>query len=116
MPRRLGAVPDSVFERLVEQIVISEGIPAPTRQHAIALAGGARRVDLAWPNERVAVEAHSKRWHFGNAVEEDDNHRDLELAAAGWEVLYVTWKMAQQPAFFVDQLSQVLERRSRTAA
>lgn len=116
-PERQGALPDSMFERLVEQMVAAHGIPAPTRQYPVEIAGRfVRRVDLAWPLERVAVEAHSKRWHFGARAEADDNQRDLELAAAGWEVLYITWQMAKQPEFFIQQLQAVLARRRPASA
>lgn len=110
-PRRSGAVPDSLFERLVERLLLDNGLPAPVLQFEIPLGSGTRRVDLAWPACKVAVEAHSKRYHFDRSSQEDDNHRDLELAAAGWEVLYVTWKMAHNPEFFIRNVRAVLERR-----
>ena len=40
-------------------------------------------------------------------------HRDIELAALGWEVLYLTWKMAERPGFFLRNLRAVLADPAR---
>lgn len=104
-------VPDSMFEHLVERVMVDAGLPRPVRQFEIELSSGKRRVDLAWPAAKVAVEAHSKRWHFGRAADERDNNRDLDLAAVGWEVFYVTWATAHSPARFVATMRAVLQRR-----
>jgi len=115
-PSRGGPLPDSLFERLVERVVLDAALPAPERQFEIALPTRDYRVDLAWPTQQVAVEAHSKRWHFGRQAGGNDNARDLALAAAGWEVLYVTWAMAQEPDLFLHQLQSVLARRQLRSA
>lgn len=111
-PARAGALPDSMFERLVERMVLGAGFSAPQRQFEVMAQGRTWRVDLAWPRQRVAVEAHSKRWHFGRAATDHDNARDLALAAAGWEVLYLTWAQAQEPSLFLEQLRSVLDQRA----
>lgn len=108
---RNGVLPDSLFERLVQRIVTEHGLARPMLQYEIPVMSGVRRVDLAWPSARLAVEAHSKRWHFGRSAEADDNARDIELAAEGWEVIYVTWSMAQNPTEFVGHLARILSRR-----
>ena len=99
------------LDATVERMLLEHGIPRPVRQFEVEIDGRVRRLDLAWPEAKVGVEAHSKLIHFGAAVEDDDNHRDLELAAAGWEVLYLTWKIAHQPEFFLRALRAVLARR-----
>ncbi|MEM7092017.1 MAG: hypothetical protein AAF567_03355 [Actinomycetota bacterium] len=115
-PARAGVVPDSLFERLLERLMRERGLPAPVRQFEVVAGGECRRVDLAWPQARLAVEAHSRRWHFGRAAESSDHVRDLALAAAGWEVLYITWDQLQQPDHFVRHLRTILESRLRSSA
>lgn len=112
-PRRSGALPDSWFERLVQQVLEAPGLPRPDLQYEVRLESGVRRLDLAYPDVKLGVEAHSRRFHFGPSRIEADNERDLELAAAGWEVVYVTWSMAHEPHVLAGRLQAVYDARSR---
>lgn len=60
---------------------------------------------------RDQVEGHSRRHHFGQENDTSDTLRDLQLAAAGWEVIYVTWKLAHQPNLLVDLIVDTYEQR-----
>jgi len=116
-PARQGAVSESVLERLIERVLTDRRFPRPVRQHPVALPSGQRRLDLAFPDVRLGIEGHSRRHHFGRAAVESDNYRDLELAAAGWEVLYVTWQMAHQPKELVELVAATYnQRRSMLAS
>ena len=75
----------------MQRVLTSSDLPPPVLQHVVQLTGQTRRLDLAWPEVRLGVEAHSRLFHFGRAADERDNRRDLELVAAGWELLYITW-------------------------
>ncbi len=116
--RRTGALPDSWFERLVLAILHDTDIPRPTIQHDVTVASGRRyRLDLAWPDLALGLECHSRTYHFGPSKESSDHRRDLELAGAGWEVLYLTWDQTRRPAEFVPLLAQTLAiRRSQLRA
>ncbi len=59
----------------------------------------------------VGLECHSRTYHFGPVKEASDNLRDLELAGAGWEVLYLTWEQSRRPDDFVPLLAQTLMTR-----
>ncbi len=110
-PRRLGALPDSWFERLLQQALDAPGLPPAELQYEVRTGSSVRRLDLAYPEVKLGVEAHSRRFHFGPARTESDNLRDLELAAVGWEVIYVTWSMAHEPAALVRQLTAIYQSR-----
>jgi len=112
--RRSGRLPDSWFERLVHRILLDTQIPRPIMQHEVAVSSGKRyRIDMAWPDLAVGLECHSRRYHFGPLKEAADHRRDLDLAAAGWEILYMTWEHRRDPPAFVPYLARTLATRSR---
>ena len=53
---------------------------------------GAHVVDFLWRRARLIVETDGWRYHRGRASFEHDRRRDAELAAAGYEVLRITWR------------------------
>lgn len=53
------------------------------------------RVDFAIPALKIAIEAHSRRFHFGEARQERDASREADLHAEGWIVRYVTQAQAR---------------------
>ncbi len=63
LPDRAGALPANMFERLVDRVCASGGLPPPVRQLQVHERGGCRvaRLDLAWPDAMLAVEATSLR-------------------------------------------------------
>ena len=69
------------------------GLPRPVTQYVIA--DGARfiaRVDLAWPEEKVAVE-YDGVWHAESADQIHADRRRLNaVLGADWLVLHVTAK------------------------
>jgi Protein of unknown function (DUF559) len=76
------------------------GIPDPdTNQFMILEDGGPPlRVDFVWRDQRVIVEADSRKWHDTRQRFEIDRQRDQRLVAAGWTVIRTTWKqMTQRP-------------------
>jgi very-short-patch-repair endonuclease len=100
-------VRDSWFEALIERCLRSPRLPPLERQYRVADGDGqlVARVDVAIPVVKLAVEAHSRRHHFGSQPERRDEERDLRLAAAGWEVLYMGWHRTRAP----DELLAIVE-------
>ncbi len=110
-PARGGALSESVLEKVVERMLNDSRLPAVIRQHPVQLRSGIRRLDLALPRAKLGIEGHSRRHHFGQENDTSDTLRDLQLAAAGWEVIYVTWKLAHQPNLLVDLIVDTYEQR-----
>lgn len=110
-----GAVSDSWFEELVAACLDDPRIPTPVRQHPIVGVDGSvvARVDLALPSVRVGIEAHSRRFHFGPEAERLDETRDLAVAAAGWELIYVGWHQTKRPRAVADAIAAVVAARRR---
>ena len=48
------------------------------------------RVDFAYPDERVAIEADGYRYHDDRRTFDDERARGNDLEALGWRVLRVT--------------------------
>jgi very-short-patch-repair endonuclease len=66
----------------------------PARQHWVTTAGGRYRLDFAWLEEKLGLEADSWKHHGDRAAFGKDRARLSEMVAAGWRVLLVTWDVA----------------------
>jgi hypothetical protein len=67
------------------------GLPRPEVQFSVVVDGRLlARVDLAWPDLKIAVE-YDGLWHVGSARQmHDDRERLNRLMGAGWVVIHVT--------------------------
>ena len=82
---------DSPLETHVLRLLREEGLPIPMLQYEVR--DGARfvaRVDFAYPDERVAIEADGFRYHDDRRGFDDERARGNDLEALGWRVLRVT--------------------------
>ena len=110
-PRRLGGIPESWFERLVRRALEAPDLPPVVLQHTLRAGGRVvARFDAAIPDWRIGIEAHSAAWHDRPGRVWRDLERDNEVKAMGWDVLYLTWSLAQRPDDVLD-----LVRRTRRA-
>jgi very-short-patch-repair endonuclease len=83
-----GSAPEVRLRRALSRA----GLPPPARQHEIRHRGRLiARVDLAYPDLRIAVEFDSERWHGGRRRREADMERRNRLTALGWHVVHVGW-------------------------
>lgn len=100
---------DSEFELVISALLAEHGLPDPSFHHRI----GRYEVDLAFSEQRVAVEVDGWATHGRRRAFEADRARDLELAARGWLVVRLTWWAATtHPRRCMARLCAVLERRS----
>ncbi len=84
----LGA---SGLETRLLRALRTAGLPKPACQYEIRARGRLlARVDAAYPEHRIAIEADSYRWHGGRGKFELDLARRNRLTAAGWVVVHVT--------------------------
>jgi hypothetical protein len=105
-------VTESVLEDLFMAVITSAGLPHPARQRTLGGDDLVGRVDFLYKAERVVIECDGRRHHFGKVDAERDRWRDLELSAAGWLVIRVTWwQLVHQPERFTAHLQRVLDRR-----
>ena len=102
---------ESALETFVENSLA--GIPGLVRQHVIFDAGHRflARVDFAIPELKIAIEAHSRKFHFGPDNEDADAAREASVQAEGWIIRYVTKSQARQPLALLSSLLALIEAR-----
>jgi len=106
-----AAPTESALETFLESSL--DGIPGLVRQHAIFDASRrfVARVDFAIPEFKIAIEAHSRKYHFGPESEDADATREDTLQAQGWIVRYITKRQAHNRSELRSSLLALIEAR-----
>lgn len=101
---------ESLLEVGFLRAVRRSGLPEPKLQHPIRDLRGRRiaRVDFAYPERRLAIEADGFRFHGGLADWRRDVERGNRLQEAGWTVLRVTWQDLEHPRELIRRLRRFL--------
>jgi very-short-patch-repair endonuclease len=99
--------------RLRVRLVLG-GVPRPVTQYVIERRGTfVARVDLAWPEHKVAVE-YDGVWHAAGEQIHRDRRRLNRVLGAGWVVLHVTaQRLRDDFDGFVAELKAALRQASR---
>jgi very-short-patch-repair endonuclease len=67
------------------------------------------RIDIAYPEQRLAIECDGYEHHGTREAFENDRVRTTRLAALGWRVFPVTWKqLDEQPMEVLKRVSEAL--------
>jgi hypothetical protein len=74
--------------------IVGAGLPIPVQQHRVTLNGKRYRIDLAYPELKVAIELVGWDPHRGRESFDDDKARSGELVADGWVVIEITSRHA----------------------
>ena len=100
---------ESVLELLL-RLLRRHGLPEPVCQFDIRKGSTlVARVDVAYPELRLAIEADGFRFHSGPGSWERDLARRNELTALGWHVIHVTWAdLNERPQRVAEQVRQAL--------
>jgi very-short-patch-repair endonuclease len=99
---------DSDLEMRFVRAIVAAGLPEPQLQHRVALGNRRCRIDLAYPDLKIAVEIDGWEHHRSRTAFDDDRARANDLVVAGWRVLRFTSSMtnAQALATLTAALSQ----------
>lgn len=104
---------ESPYETLTRLLLIRAGLPAPQTQFRVLDRFGhlVARLDMAWPEKRVAVEYDgAQHW-----TDPEQRRRDIErlaaLEALGWIVIRVSSRMVRRPAPLVARVRAALASR-----
>lgn len=77
---------ESPMESRVRIALVLGGLPPPAVQHPVVLRGRHYYLDLAYPDQRIAIEYDGED-HRTQARARRDLEREAALVAAGWRVL-----------------------------
>jgi very-short-patch-repair endonuclease len=87
----VGTMTESELETLVRRWLRKYGFPDPVFQHWVTLPDyGPARLDCAYPELKIGIEADSYTWHSGRRSFERDRARNSELASFGWIIIQTT--------------------------
>lgn len=101
---------DSGFERLVYVRLVEAGLPKPVLQHEVSIDGRTYRLDLAYPDLKLAIELDGSV-HLERDTWERDHERQNALILAGWTVLRFTWRdYIQRQTRLVTEVRVALRR------
>ena len=92
--------------------MIDGGLPIPELQYEVVDGNGElRRLDFAWPDQRVAVEYDGMDWHSGPEAMKRDRRRQAALADIEWVVLAIVFEdVRYRPWEFVGRIDAQLSR------
>lgn len=76
---------------------------------------GRFRADFAYPHANLLIEAHSMQFH-GRSRNDRDMRRHIVLVAAGYDIVYVTSDMIDDPSSFIPHVWSALQRAAESAA
>lgn len=102
---------ESPPESRLRLLLVAAGLPAVPQYRVLGPDGSfLARVDLGYPDRRVAVE-YDGVWHADADQLRRDRRRLNRLVAAGWVVLHLTASDLRQPEDIVRRVQQVLASR-----
>jgi very-short-patch-repair endonuclease len=110
---------ESKLEGRVWRLLRASALAEPTRQLRVDRPRTGRwyRIDFAWHDVLVAVEAEGFEWHGSRAQWKADRVRVAELERLGWRVLVVTWDdVTVRPAETVERIAAAVGERHRLVA
>ena len=101
---------DSTFEVRLMKLLNDSGLPSPVSQHLMKFSDGTSvRLDFAYPEVSVGIEADSYRWHSGRRAWSKDRTRLNQLSMEGWRIFHVTYEdLAQGCTVLVGALRRIL--------
>lgn len=88
----------------------AHGVALPVRQHPVTVGGRELRIDVCYPELRLAIESDGFAFHGARDAFEDDRERQNLLVIAGWTVLRFTWRqICSRPAWVASQVDQAID-------
>lgn len=105
---------ESDLEMRVLRAIVGAELPEPQQQYRVTLAGRRCRIDLAYPDLKVAIEVDGWEHHRTRTAFDGDRARENDLVAAGWRVLRFTSQ--SEPAQIARVVAALIEQLSRELA
>lgn len=103
---------DSAPERRIADLLVRAGLPPPTLQHWVEANGRRFRIDLCYPEARIAIEYDGWDHHKGRQSFDADRARGNDLVIIGFQLLRFTSRSSDQT--IVDTVRAAHERASQS--
>jgi hypothetical protein len=105
---------ESPPESWLRLLVVEAGLPLPVVQYPICDLDGRLvwRLDMAWPDLRIALEYDGYEAHVGRTAQDD--MRDQDLRRRGWAVVHADAADLRNPSRVLDELIAVFRQRGGT--
>ena len=101
---------DSDLETRALRALTRAGLPPPRQQYRMILAGRKVRIDLAYPEHRIAIELDGWEYHGSRSAFDADRCRSDDLFVARWAPVRFTSTMTDE--YFVSVVSALFEASS----
>jgi very-short-patch-repair endonuclease len=96
-------------ERMILTLIRRANLPEPLVNKPLH----GFRIDMRWPEHRLALEIDGHRFHATRAAFERDRRRDQVLAAVGYTVIRVTYRqILEEPYAVLARLAMALQARA----
>ncbi|HVL04366.1 MAG TPA: hypothetical protein VM388_00110 [Acidimicrobiales bacterium] len=96
---------ESMLEDMLYRVVRRGGLPEPVRQYEVAGV----RLDGAFPDIRLGIEADSRIWHGGRLDVQRNAEKANILLAQGWRALHFTWfDLTRRARYVVESIGRQL--------
>jgi hypothetical protein len=115
---RLDGLTESGFETRLLRILREAGLPDPVLQYEVLDDEGrfVMRLDAAYPDEMVGIEADSERWHSDRRRFVADRTKRSAAESLGWRILAVTHRhVVAERGFVADTVTRTLAVARRAA-
>jgi hypothetical protein len=81
---------ESGLEMRVLRAIVAAGLPEPVQQYWVDVGGKRRRIDLAYPDLKLAIEVDGYGPHSPRSAFDADRVRENELEIINWDRLHFT--------------------------
>lgn len=110
--RLAGGIPESVLESRMLATLRDFALPSPTRQLEVREQGRVVRFDLAYPDQRLAIELDGRAPHWGKSRWQSDHDRHNVTEIAAWRTLRFTWSdVTERPLYVALTVGEALGLR-----
>jgi very-short-patch-repair endonuclease len=103
---------ESEPEKRISDVLVRAGLPAPIKQHRVRIGNRVVRIDLCYPEHKIAIEYDGWEWHSGRRAFDEDRARANELVVLGFSVLRFTSKSSDQVV--VDTVTAAIDATTRS--
>jgi very-short-patch-repair endonuclease len=108
---------ESGLEQDLLEAFESVGLARPERQYPLALPNGESiRLDIAWPDIKLAVEPGASWWHGGDLGQRKDHERDRACGELGWQIVRFDESLRDSPMAAARQVRRIHHERRRLFA